>query len=214
MKPAASVLLIACGALAREVSWVIDRNGWQHMELTCLPANLHNRPQQIPDAMRAKIRAAKLSGKYHRVFAVYGDCGTGGALDLVLGEEEVERIPGAHCYEFLSGSERFAEMIEEELGTFYLTDFLVRHFDSLVFRGLGLDRFPHLRDDYFGHYKRLIYLAQTDCSNLREEARAAAERIGLAFEYRPTGLNGLTSILSEVGDTTHLQDKSRVLQLA
>lgn len=213
-KAAGSVLLIACGALAREISWVIKQNNWRHMELTCLPADLHNRPQQIPGAMREKIRAAKQSAKFSGIFAIYGDCGTGGRLDAVLAEEGVERLPGAHCYEFFTGPERFAEMVEEELGTFYLTDYLARHFDRLIFRGLGLDRFPHLRDDYFGHYKRLVYLAQTDCAELRDKARAAAARIGLAYEYRPTGVGGIASFLKERNDFMSLEDKTRVLHLA
>ncbi len=142
------ILVIACGALAREVlALKLD-----HMDVACLPAQLHNDPKRIPDAMRAKIRANR--GAYDEILCLYGDCGTGGELDRVLAEERVSRIDGAHCYAFYAGEEVFAALVEEEPGTFYLTDFLVRHFDALVIRGLGLDRFPELRDDYFGNYRR------------------------------------------------------------
>lgn len=208
-----SVLLIACGALAREVGWVIKQNQWVHMELTCLPADLHNKPQLIPSAMRDKIRAAKETGKYAEIFAIYGDCGTGGLLDNVLQEEGVARLPGAHCYEFFAGSEPFFEMVEEELGTFYLTDYLVRHFDRIIFKGLGLDRFPHLRDDYFAHYKRIIYLAQTENEDLQNKAQDAAKRLGLAYEYRRTGLGGISSFLTQAEQRARVEDQDRVLQI-
>ena len=141
------ILVIACGALAREVlALKLDA-----IDVACLPAQLHNHPKQIPEAMRAKIRANRES--YDEILCLYGDCGTGGELDRVLAEEGVSRIEGAHCYAFYAGEEAFAALAEEEPGTFYLTDFLVRHFDALVIRGLGLDRFPELRDDYFGNYR-------------------------------------------------------------
>jgi len=209
-----TVLLIACGALAREVAWVIEQNGWSHMQLTCLPADLHNRPQHLPDAMRKKIRAARETGRYTDIFAVFGDCGTGGLLDAVLLEEGVERLPGAHCYEFLAGPARFVEMTDEEIGSFYLTDYLVRHFDRLIIKGLGLDRFPHLRDDYFGHYKRVVYLAQTEDEALQEKARAAAARLGLDYVLRPTGFNSLTKVLQEQTSKTRAKDNDHVLEIA
>src|SRR5579871_3566082 len=143
------VLVIACGALAREVLAL----GLDWIDLVCLPASLHNRPERIPAAMRARIRANR--GAYDKILCLYGDCGTGGALDRVLTEEGVERIDGPHCYAFYAGQEAFAALAEEELGTFYLTDFLARHFDALVVRGLGLDRFPELRDEYFRAYRRV-----------------------------------------------------------
>ncbi|MBZ0217787.1 MAG: DUF1638 domain-containing protein, partial [Fimbriimonadaceae bacterium] len=191
--------------------WLVERNQWCHMELTCLPADLHNRPQHIPAAMRKKIRAAKETKKYSEIFAIYGDCGTGGLLDAVLQEEGAARLPGAHCYEFFAGPESFGNMVEEELGTFYLTDYLVRHFDRIIFKGLGLDRFPHLRDDYFAHYKRVIYLAQTENIELQDKAREAAARLGLAYEYRATGYGDLQSFLKTVGDGARSKDKSHVL---
>ena len=151
------VLVIGCGALARELVAVIDQAGLANVDLTCLPATLHNRPGGIPAAVRAKIRAAR--PRYERIFIAYADCGTGGLLDLVLADEGVERLPGAHCYEVYAGSDAFAAMSDEDPATFYLTDFLARNFDRLVIRGLGLDRHPELLPAYFGNYHRLVYLA-------------------------------------------------------
>jgi hypothetical protein len=186
---ARKILVIACGALAREaLALRLD-----HIDVACLPAQLHNRPQRIPEAMRAKIRANRSS--YDEILCLYGDCGTGGELDRVLKEEGVSRIGGAHCYAFYAGEEAFSALAEEEPGTFFLTDFLARHFDALVIRGLGLDRFPQLRDDYFGNYRRLVHLAQFDDPDVAAKARAAAERLGLAYERRFTGLDGIRAFL-------------------
>ena len=190
----ARTLLIACGALARELLHVVEASGFTAMDVTCLPAILHNRPEQITEAVRGKIRASR--ARYTTVLCLYGDCGTGGALDAMLREEKVERIEGAHCYEFFAGAEIFATLAAEEPGTFYLTDYLARHFDRLVIKGLGLDRFPHLRDAYFGHYRRVVYLAQTRDASLAARARKAADRLGLAFEIRETGLSGLARFLA------------------
>jgi hypothetical protein len=183
------ILVIACGALAREALAL----KLEHIDIACLPAQLHNHPKQIPEAMRAKIRANREA--YDEILCLYGDCGTGGELDRVLAEERVSRIEGAHCYEFYAGGEAFSALAEEEPGTFYLTDFLVRHFDALVIRGLGLDRFPELRDDYFGNYRRMVHLAQFDDPDLDMKAKAAAERLGLAYERRFTGLDEIRSFL-------------------
>lgn len=188
-----STLIIACGALAREITQVIAAHGWSHMAVTCLPAHLHNRPQKIPEAVRGKIRAAK--GRYDHLLVLYGDCGTGGLLDAVLEEEGVERIPGPHCYEFFTGATNFAALAEEEPGTFYLTDFLVRHFDRLIIEGLGLDRYPQLLPDYFGHYRKLVHLAQVEDPALDTAAKRAALRLGLTHERRFTGLGGLAAFL-------------------
>ncbi len=193
------VLLIGCGALAREISWAITRGGWPNMELVCLPADLHNRPQDIPGAMKARIRAAKETGKYSKILAIYGDCGTGGALDAVLAAEGAGRIAGAHCYEFYTGSRAFTALNDEEAGSFYLTDYLVRFFDRLVIEGLGLERYPHLKDEYFRNYKRVVYLAQSDDAALRKKARQAASRLGLDYVYRHTGFGGLESYLAAAG---------------
>jgi Protein of unknown function (DUF1638) len=187
------MLVIACGALAHELMAVIRASGWPHMSVQCLPADLHNRPERITEAVREKIRAARCG--FARVFVAYGDCGTGGALDRMLEEEGVERIAGAHCYEFLAGSRLFERLSDQEPGTFYLTDFLLRHFERLVIRGLGIDRHPRLADQYFGNYRRLVYLAQQPDAERLVAARAAAGRLGLAFELRHTGLTQLTRAL-------------------
>jgi hypothetical protein len=188
-----STLIIACGALAREITQVIATHGWSHMTVTCLPAHLHNRPDRIPEAVRGKIRATK--DRYDRQLVLYGDCGTGGLLDAVLEEEGVERIPGPHCYEFFAGAANFAALAEEEPGTFFLTDFLVRHFDRLIIEGLGLDRYPQLLPDYFGHYRKLVHLAQVEDPALDAAAKRAALRLGLTHQRRFTGLGGLAAFL-------------------
>jgi Protein of unknown function (DUF1638) len=189
----ARTLLIACGALARETLAAIEANGLRHVEVTCISALLHNRPERIPDAVRAKIREHR--AEYERIMVLYADCGTGGELDRVLAEEGVERIGGPHCYAFYAGQTVFEALADAEPGTFYLTDFLTRQFDTLVIEGLGLDRHPELLSLYFGNYRRLIYLAQTDDPELQAAARAAAERLGLAYEYRFTGLGKLAEFV-------------------
>jgi hypothetical protein len=188
-------LFIACGALGREIVALTSQHGWEErVDITCLPAIWHNYPQRIPAGVRAKIRAGKK--KYRRIFVLYGDCGTGGDLDRVLEEEGVERIAGPHCYEFFTGSLDFTKLSDEEPGSFYLTDYLVRHFDRLIWQGLGLDRHPELRDAYFGNYRRLVYLAQIDDPKLLAKAEAAAERLGLAFLHRRTGYGELGSFMT------------------
>jgi hypothetical protein len=189
------VLVVACGALARELTELRRLNGWSGLEIRCLPAELHNRPEQIAPAVRALLLAAR--GEFARAFVAYADCGTGGALDRVCAELGVERLPGAHCYQFFAGAERFRELSEAEPGTFYLTDFLVRQFDRLVWRGLGLDRHPELRAAYFGNYRRLVHLAQCDDRDLDRRARAAAERLGLAYERVATGLAPFSGAVAE-----------------
>jgi hypothetical protein len=187
------VLVIACGALAHEIIALRRANGWSHLDVRCLPADLHNRPAQIPAAVRGAIRAARRD--YCSIFVAYGDCGTGGLLDDVLREEGVERIPGAHCYEFFATALKFADLAEAEPGTFYLTDFLLRHFERLVIRGLGLDRHPELFPVYFGNYRKLVYLAQSPPPEAESLARAIAVRMSLAFEYRATGYGSLETSL-------------------
>lgn len=191
------VMLIACGAVAREVLAVIGLNGWTHMDLECLPAKLHNRPEGIPEALRAKARCARARG-YGRILAVYADCGTGGRIDAVCAEEGIERIAGPHCYAFFEGVETFARHADDEFDCFYLTDFLARHFETLVWKGLGLDRHPELIEMMFGHYTRLIYLAQTEDKSLDAAALRAALALGLRYERRFTGYGDLAAALGRV----------------
>jgi hypothetical protein len=188
------ILVIACGALAREIAALRRMNQWTALDVRCLPAELHNRPERIAPAVRAEIRAQR--DRYRTIFVAYGECGTAGQLDAVLEAEGVERIPGAHCYQFLAGAQVFEDLCEAEPGTFYLTDFLLRHFDRLVIRGLGLDRHPELTQDYFRHYRKLVYLAQTRVPSAVERAKQIAERMGFAFEHRFTGYGELGERLS------------------
>ena len=183
------VLLIACGALAREIVDLIERNRWTHFDVQCLPAKWHNTPEKIVPAVREKIREAK--ARYKSIFVLYGDCGTGGLLDKMLAEEEVERIDGPHCYAFFSGNADFAARAEAEVTAFYLTDYLARHFDKLIWQGLGLERHPELLPMYFGNYTKIVYLAQTRDEELAKKAMAAARKLGLNYEYRFTGYGEL-----------------------
>lgn len=184
------VLVLACGALAREIKDVAAANGWDHMDLECLPATLHNTPHEIPGAVEHRLGVAKES--YDRILVGYADCGTGGLLEPVVARHGAEMLPGAHCYEFFAGRELFAELHAAELGTFYLTDFLVKHFDRMVWKTLGLDRHPELRDTYFGNYRKVVYLAQLADPSLVDRARDAAERLGLEFEHRQVGYGELS----------------------
>jgi len=193
------VLVIACGALAREILDVVERNAWDHIDLTCLPAILHNHPDQITDAVVEKVQ--KLRPDYDQVFVAYADCGTGGQLQEKCKELGIEMIEGPHCYSFFEGNGIFAERSETEFTAFYLTDFLVRQFDAFVTRPLGLDRHPELRDMYFGHYEKLVYQAQTNDPELDAKAQACAEKLGLAFERRFTGYGDLETALSVAGKT-------------
>lgn len=192
-----SVGVVACGAIARELNQLKRLNGWTHMALYCLPAELHNRPERIPAAVAAKLAAIK--ARHDQVLVAYADCGTGGLLDAELAKTGTPRLPGAHCYEFFAGSAAFAALAEEEPGTFYLTDFLVRHFDRLIHQGLGLDRHPELRDDYFRNYRRLLHLSQSGEAELRRQAAAHAQALGLRFEHRYTGLAPFAQALGTLG---------------
>ena len=188
------VLVVGCGALAREL--VTLTRDLPNVDITCLPATLHNRPGGIPAAVRERIRRRR--GDYDRVFVAYADCGTGGLLDRVIAEEGVERLAGAHCYQFYAGGAAFDRLAEEQPATFFLTDFLARNFDRLVIKGLGLDRHPELLATYFGNYRRLVYLAQTDDPVLVAAARRGARRLGLPFEVRHTGLGELGTTIAAV----------------
>jgi len=177
---------------------VVEANGLAHVDVECLPASYHNTPEVIPEAVEARLRDAV--GRYDRVFVGYADCGTGGRLDTVCEDLGVDRLPGDHCYEFLAGGKAFAAIHAEELGTFFLTDYLVKHFDRLVVKAFWLDTHPEMLATVFGNYRRLVYLSQAEDPSLVEQARAAADLLGLDFEHRPTGLGNLAAaVLTGVG---------------
>jgi hypothetical protein len=188
--------VIACGAIAREIIALRDRNGWNHIALTCLPAILHNHPEKITGAVRDAV--AKHRAGYDRIFVAYADCGTGGRLQSACADLGVEMIAGPHCYSFFEGNATFAARAEDEITAFYVTDFLVRQFDAFVIEPLGLDRHPQLRDMYFGHYEKLVYQAQTTDAALLEKARACADSLGLSFEHRFTGYGDLETALARL----------------
>ena len=201
--PSGRVLVVACGAIAREVLAVIDLNGWTHVTLQCLPGKLHNTPREIAAKVDAKLAEAEASDAYDAMFVAYGDCGTAGALDEVCAAHGVERLPGDHCYGFFAGVDAFAAMHEDNPFTFYLTDFLCKHFDRLVVQGLKLDTHPELLPMYFGNYRRLVYLSQTDDPALVEQARAAAVFLGVDFEHRPSGYGDLQPSLERFVGAAH-----------
>ena len=193
MQPA-SLLIISCGAIAREVMAVAKSSGWQNLKVTQIPAELHNRPDQIPAAVEKKL--ATYAADYDHVFAAFGDCGTGGMLDKVLDKYNIQRLSGAHCYEFYSGSENFVAMAEQELGTFYLTDYLAKHFEQLIMDGMGLNKHPQLIELMFAHYTKLVYLVQEPNRQLYHVAEAAAIKLGLKYERVVTGYGRITEELS------------------
>jgi len=190
------VLLIACGALAREILALTKANDWSHMDLQCLPANLHLYPDKIPDAVEVVV--TKSRAKYDEIFVVYADCGTGGLLQTRCDDLGVQMVAGPHCYSFFEGNDTFADHADTEFTAFYLTDFLVRQFDSFVWKPMGLDRHPQLRDMYFGNYEKLVYLAQTNQPDLDVLAKEAADRLGLTYERRFTGYGELATELQKL----------------
>lgn len=191
------VLVIACGMLAREILAIKERGQLQHVDLTCLPAQFHFEPQKIPAAMQTAIAEAKAQG-YRTILAGYGDCGTGGLLDNVLTREGVARIAGPHCFAFYQGMDRFVGHEDDDMTSFYFTDFLVRNFRTFFVEPLGLDRHPELMKDYFGHYARVVYLAQTDDADLDRQAREAAAWLNLTYERRLTGYGDLETAIIQV----------------
>lgn len=197
MPSAGRSLILGCGALARELLEIVNRNGLENVDVDCLPASLHNHPARIAPAIDTRL--AEVADRYDRILIGYADCGTVGALEDVALRYGADMLPGAHCYEFYATSEVFARLHDDEPGTFYLTDYLVRHFDRIMIQGLGLDRHPELRDDYFGNYRRLVYLAQTADEQLAVKAKAAAERLGLDLEVRHVGMGELEPVVVELG---------------
>ncbi|MCB1461027.1 MAG: DUF1638 domain-containing protein [Nitratireductor sp.] len=192
--PTERTRIIACGAIARETIAVLAANGMKHVELTCLPAKLHLYPEKIPGEIEREILEAKAEG-IEQIFIGYADCGTGGLLDAVCDKHGVERLAGPHCYSFFLGNDEFEALGDATMTAFFLTDFLARQFDAFVTRPLGLDRHPELREAYFGNYKKLIFLAQTDDDELDAKAREAAEFLGLAYERIRTGYGDLATDL-------------------
>jgi hypothetical protein len=186
--------LIACGALAREVLALKEKHGWD-ADVLGVPSLLHNTPDRIPEAVRERIHEAR--AHYDRVIVAYGDCGTGGLLDQMLAAEGVERVAGPHCYEMYANGQ-FEQLMAEQPGTYFLTDYLVQSFDHLVIEGMGLDRFPELRDEYFRNYTRVVYLAQRDDPALRARAQWAADVLGLPLEVRVVGYGALETRLLEL----------------
>ncbi len=193
------VLLIACGALAHEILALIRVNGWQHLSLTCLPAKYHLYPDKITEAVEEAVIRHRDS--HDEIFVVYADCGTGGQLQAKCAKLGVDMVAGPHCYSFFEGNDAFAERSAEgEISAFYLTDFLVRQFDAFVWKPMGLDRHPELRDMIFGNYTKLVYQAQTEDPVLKTKARDCADRLGLAFEYRFTGYGDLETVLRDTAE--------------
>jgi len=192
-------LIIACGALAKEILAVKEAMALAEgvFELKCLPAGYHNYPSKIVPGLEKIID--ELGDNYDRILIGYGDCGTGGGLDRMMERyPKTERLPGAHCYAFYSGLPEFDAMMEEELGSFFLTDYLVRFFETLIIKGFGMDRYPNLKETYFEHYKRLIYISQAPTDDLIAEAKKAADFLGLAFEHRTVGYGELASYIADI----------------
>jgi hypothetical protein len=188
--PPTRSLVITCGALVRELQFLIAQAGRGDIDIKAIPATYHNRPEKITPAVARRIAWAR--SRYDRIFVAYGECGTGGELDKLLAREQIERLPGAHCYAFFSGAQAFAARGDADMTSFFLTDFLTRHFQSLVIRGLGLDRHPELMPMYFGNYDKVVYLSQLPTPELIAQAEAAAKQLGLAFEHRPVGFGDLS----------------------
>ncbi|MCE8440872.1 DUF1638 domain-containing protein [Rhodovulum sulfidophilum] len=191
------VLVIGCGALAHEILALKRINGWDHLDLTCLPAIWHNHPDRIAPGLRALVERHRAA--YPKILVAYADCGTGGDLQRTCAELGVEMMEGPHCYAFFEGAAASADRAGDEIDAFYLTDFLTRQFDAFVWRPLGLDRHPELATVYFGNYRRLVYLAQTEDAALDRQAEACAARLGLAYERRPTGYGDLAGFLAGRG---------------
>ena len=190
------ILVIACGALAKEINALIRMYNWTHLQLRYLPAKLHNEPNKIPQNIRKNLITAQ--NKFSQIFIGYADCGTGGKLDNLLEEFGVQRLPGAHCYEFFSSNQTFSKILEEEPGSFFLTDFLVKSFEKLIWQGLKINSHPELLNIYFRHYKRLIYLGQTENQALQTQAKEIAQRLGLNYLYRFTGYGALPPARSDL----------------
>ncbi len=195
------VRVIACGMIAREVLAIRQDLGFEHIELKCLPAMYHHYPAKIAPAVEKAIIAAQKDG-VDEIFIGYADCGTGGDLDRVCEKYGVQRVAGPHCFSFYSGNERFENQWDDDMTSFFMTDFLARHFETFLVKPLGMDRHPELKDMYFGNYQKMIYIAQTENPDLSAKAEAAAAFLGLQYERRFTGYGELTGALHEAASVT------------
>ena len=188
------ILLVACGALAREIIALREQHSWTHLDLTCLPAIYHNYPEKITGAVKDAVE--KWRDHYEQIFIVYADCGTGGLLKTACDDLGVEMLEGPHCYSFFEGNDAFEE--RGEVTSFFLTDFLARQFDAFIWKPLGMDRHPELIDMYFGNYEKMVFQSQSPDPKLLELARSHAEKVGLAFEHRSTGYGDLETSLAKL----------------
>lgn len=201
MSDASRIRVIACGMIAREILAIRQNLGLGHIELKCLPAMFHHYPAKIAPAVEKAIIAARNDG-IEDIFVGYADCGTGGDLDRVCEKYGVERVAGPHCFSFYSGNDRFENQWEDDMTSFFMTDFLARHFQTFLVKPLGLDRHPELKDIYFGNYEKMIYIAQTENPELSAKAEAAAALLGLRYERRFTGYGDLTDALRQAASVT------------
>lgn len=191
--------MVACGALARDLHDVVQRTGWA-VDLYPLPPLLHNRPARIAAAVEELVDS--LTGRYDRIAVAYADCGTYGALDEVCRRRDLRRLPGLHCYDLYAGPERIRALLDEQPGSYLLTDFLVTSFERTVVRELGLDRHPELREDYFAHYTRVVWLAVNPTPELSALAKHAAAVLGLPLQVVNVRLDSLERALTELLATT------------
>ena len=189
------ILIIGCGAIAHEINEIIKLNNWNNVSLQCLNADLHNTPKKLPTKIEETIESNLK--EYSKIFLAYADCGTGGLIDSMLKNYDIERLEGAHCYEFYAGSKLFKDLSDREIGTFYLTDFLVKNFKRLIIDGLGISKHPSLKDEYFKNYKNIVYLAQKHDNDLELKAKDCANYLNLEYSVHYTGLGNFEDQLNK-----------------
>ena len=189
------ILIIGCGAIAHEINEIIKLNNCNNVSLQCLNADLHNTPKRLPTKIKETIESNLK--EYSKIFLAYADCGTGGLIDSMLKNYDIERLEGAHCYEFYAGSSLFKDLSDREIGTFYLTDFLVKNFKRLIIDGLGISKHPSLKDEYFKNYKNIVYLAQKHDNDLELKAKDCANYLNLEYSVHYTGLGNFEDQLNK-----------------